>query len=747
MKLAAAALALIVSALVCPAAASPVDVAGASALEARAFDAQPQDAAPDSSHGGTAIAIHNYNAAIRNIAQHPTDLDAVLLVCALFVCIEFLRGNAQAAISHAAHGISLLNSSPQKSEFTPIFRHLSIFPMFFGASVSSFPVMAESESHVDAFRFTELPDALESLDALLARSSLEVSLHEQHALQSDLGRWWKSFSAIRDQDRYATGHDTTFQVLEMRYLVAEIWTSACLDEDEAAYDAHHEKFKRIVEIATEAHHDLKTHSARGNKFTFSMGFCPLLQFVVLKCRYLKVRIAALALMKTLASQREALWDYEIMHAVGRRIIEIEHGVCVAPPEEVRYQDLEDGVQALSDDGLRVLDNSLVSEQTDKGGSKGVVGRTICLLLRRSGGEVEVRYDQLNLGSGDFTTTKYITIDGETNSQVTIPGQTIAIAIPTCVQTATPDANGHVPPGTCGAIWNYYPSFYAAMAFAILFAILVGIHIWQAAMYEKRWCWVIIMATIWETTAMTFRSLSSKAQQNDGIYLVFQIFILLAPLWVNAFAYMTLGRMIYYFHPSRAITGLPAATVAAMFVFLDFASFVVQLVGGSMASPSASPEKQKLAINIYMGGIACQELIIIVVVGLCVTFQLHMKRLRLGARGLFNSGWGQLLCTLYWALAMITVRIIYRLVEFSGGVETDSALTTQEGYFYALEVVPMFLALGSFNVVHPGRIMNGPGSDMPGLFRTIKTRFMLRKGKQPLADDMSERDLRSGWEMT
>ncbi len=30
-------------------------------------------------------------------------------------------------------------------------------------------------------------------------------------------------------------------------------------------------------------------------------------------------------------------------------------------------------------------------------------------------------------------------------------------------------------------------------------------------------------------AMTFRSLSSKSQQSDGIFLVFQIFILLAPL--------------------------------------------------------------------------------------------------------------------------------------------------------------------------------------------------------------------------
>ncbi len=87
-------------------------------------------------------------------------------------------------------------------------------------------------------------------------------------------------------------------------------------------------------------------------------------------------------------------------------------------------------------------------------------------------------------TGVITTTKYITIDGQTDSHVTIPGQTIAIAIPTCVQTITPDANGYVPPGTCGAIWNYYPSFRAAVAFAALFAVLVTVHIWQAVAYKK-----------------------------------------------------------------------------------------------------------------------------------------------------------------------------------------------------------------------------------------------------------------------
>lgn len=87
-------------------------------------------------------------------------------------------------------------------------------------------------------------------------------------------------------------------------------------------------------------------------------------------------------------------------------------------------------------------------------------------------------------TGNFFTTEHVTIDGVTNAYVTNPGRTIDIAIPTCVQTITPDANGFVPPGTCGALWAYYPSFVAAVAFAAVFGLLTAVHVWQAVRYKK-----------------------------------------------------------------------------------------------------------------------------------------------------------------------------------------------------------------------------------------------------------------------
>lgn len=83
----------------------------------------------------------------------------------------------------------------------------------------------------------------------------------------------------------------------------------------------------------------------------------------------------------------------------------------------------------------------------------------------------------------FLTTNYITIDGFTNAQVTNPPKTITLVLPTCSQTITPDKNGYVPPGTCGALYNYYPSFIAAIVVSVVFGMLSIGHIILAAKYK------------------------------------------------------------------------------------------------------------------------------------------------------------------------------------------------------------------------------------------------------------------------
>jgi len=87
-------------------------------------------------------------------------------------------------------------------------------------------------------------------------------------------------------------------------------------------------------------------------------------------------------------------------------------------------------------------------------------------------------------TGYFKTTRYITISGVTDAYRTQADKTIDIVIPTCIQTIIPDKNGYVPPGTCGSLYNYYPSFISAVIFSLAFGMLTISHIFQAWMLKS-----------------------------------------------------------------------------------------------------------------------------------------------------------------------------------------------------------------------------------------------------------------------
>lgn len=95
--------------------------------------------------------------------------------------------------------------------------------------------------------------------------------------------------------------------------------------------------------------------------------------------------------------------------------------------------------------------------------------------------------------------------------------------------ATPGLDGYVPAEACNAMWAYFPNFAAAIAFSVLFSIPTIAHLCQAIVYRNGFCWVMIMASLWETGAYAFRALGSKDQQSSGIALVAQILVLVAPI--------------------------------------------------------------------------------------------------------------------------------------------------------------------------------------------------------------------------
>ena len=292
-----------------------------------------------------------------------------------------------------------------------------------------------------------------------------------------------------------------------------------------------------------------------------------------------------------------------------------------------------------------------------------------------------------------------------------PTITNSDSAPSCT-TAVPGKYGYVPPDACNAQLSYAPSFSAAIAFSVLFGILTLAHLLLAIIFRKGFCWVIIMGVSWELASFILRALAAHDQQSQTYAIPSTLLFLLAPLWINAWVYMVAGRLIWTHHPEKKVWGFKAISLGKYFVWFDIASFIVQATGGLMLTPSASLSTQKNGKNIYMSGVGVQQLFILLFFALIIRFHVQVQRFEGSGVGWLSRRWQWVTYALYSALALITMRIIFRLVEFTAGTGISNPLPHHEVYALALDAFPMTLAILILAIVHPGLALKGPESEFP-----------------------------------
>jgi hypothetical protein len=198
---------------------------------------------------------------------------------------------------------------------------------------------------------------------------------------------------------------------------------------------------------------------------------------------------------------------------------------------------------------------------------------------------------------------------------------------------------------------------------------------------QRYSWVIIMGALWETVAFIVHALGTHDQQNIGYATAYQILFLLAPLWINAFVYMSFARMVHYFAPDGRVWRVKAASLAKYFVWADVGSFIIQGVGAMMTTPGADAQVLKTGINVYMAGIGVQEAFIVFFLVLMIVF--HRQRLsqeRQPTEGHVSRdrSWRPLLFAMYGVLVAITVCVAcsIQLRRSIANVKNRSASSTE-----------------------------------------------------------------------
>ncbi|KAJ8071187.1 hypothetical protein OCU04_001526 [Sclerotinia nivalis] len=303
----------------------------------------------------------------------------------------------------------------------------------------------------------------------------------------------------------------------------------------------------------------------------------------------------------------------------------------------------------------------------------------------------------------FLTTNYITIAGVTNAHVTVPAKTISFAAPTCIQTLTPDKNGYLPPGTCNALYDYYPSSASALAFAAIFGVLTLAHLIQAVFYKKGYSFLIIAASIWGLTAFILRVLSTHNQQDSVLELLSSIFALTISPLINAYHYVLLGRIVHHYVTSRSLLGTRAQFLALPFLVINAVAFVLEVVGATMMDKRNLEWEQRNTDHVHIGGLVVQMLVIFVFMGMLVAFWIEMSG---SGRSVMGTRWRGLVWSVFGASGLILIQIFFSLARFSTGDKSASTLSSHESYFYILEITPIVLAIATLNVFHPGQFMTG-----------------------------------------
>ncbi|KAJ7336102.1 hypothetical protein DFH08DRAFT_706401, partial [Mycena albidolilacea] len=178
-------------------------------------------------------------------------------------------------------------------------------------------------------------------------------------------------------------------------------------------------------------------------------------------------------------------------------------------------------------------------------------------------------------------------------------------------------------------------FPAAVIFSVLFGLTTLAHIVQAGHYRKKFCWVIIVAGLWETGGLVLRVFSVLHTTSSAFTIPSRLIVILAPcgsikaptIPINAFLYVLMSCFVYFFLPDRHVGGIGARRLSLLFVILDITCAPAPIIPSLISFLTCSPKLALLGIHIYMGGIGLQQLFVLGFTALVI--RPHHKTNRIG----------------------------------------------------------------------------------------------------------------------
>ncbi|KAJ9615005.1 hypothetical protein H2200_001079 [Cladophialophora chaetospira] len=279
--------------------------------------------ASEHSRSLTRFALQQYTKAVSllssNIGGTTTSPQVVLISCLIFIWLEFLHDNLDVALGHLRSGIRILADQPQMSQCRDpdgflfhSFTRLHTQAALHGSPSSDFDpnetFVAAGEHLGEVLKFSKIREA---------RSSLDSKLNKAWKIAYDELKQRLSRSATR-------GDSQCLYELELQYLVTANTLTTLFSTTPMIYDAYDAEFAQVVSLCKEIIRQRRPQR-RLLALPFDTGVLAPLYYVLLKCRTLTIRSAAMELVRE-CPEREGMWDRAtIIEFAEWKIAKEEHG--------------------------------------------------------------------------------------------------------------------------------------------------------------------------------------------------------------------------------------------------------------------------------------------------------------------------------------------------------------------------------------------------------------------------------------
>ncbi|GJC89512.1 cAMP-independent regulatory protein pac2 [Colletotrichum liriopes] len=285
--------------------------------------------------------------------------------CTRFIIESLTNSRLDEAMQHLANGINTLSNmdcydlnQPILNEISnniaPIFQRFNIvqlcyydkpdfpsLPSQYGFGPSNTQPKGSMDSAVlDALQYMRaLKEPL--MDSRLASNNPFIS-QKQRQICAFIDRWYETFLVSAEVSR---DKELMYAETEMKCLTAKICILVCHFHDESIYDRFKMWFSRIVTLASSTLENRPDVPPTDYKLSFKTRCLPLLEFIILKCRWLHIRYQAWDIVRKIDKDQK-----DPILRVGIKIIEEEHNVKIEdvnrdygrlfplPAEEIRIKD-------------------------------------------------------------------------------------------------------------------------------------------------------------------------------------------------------------------------------------------------------------------------------------------------------------------------------------------------------------------------------------------------------------------------